>query len=91
MDSQAKHVVIASGSADVLLRFPSATGVHEAIWDQAAGSLLIEEAGGRVTDLLGQTLDFSAGRRLSHNRGLVVSNGLLHDALLTAVRRSDSE
>ena len=91
MDSQAKHVVIASGSADVLLRFPSDAGVHEAIWDQAAGSLLIEEAGGRVTDVLGRTLDFSAGRRLSYNRGLAVSNGLLHDALLAAVRRSDSE
>ena len=91
MDSQAKHVVVASGGADVLLRFPSNTGVHEAIWDQAAGSLLIEEAGGRVTDLLGRALDFSAGRRLSYNRGLAVSNGLLHEALLAAVRRSDSE
>jgi 3'(2'), 5'-bisphosphate nucleotidase len=91
MDSQAKHVVVASGGADVLLRFPSNPNMHEAIWDQAAGSLLIEEAGGRVTDLLGRGLDFSAGRRLSYNRGLAVSNGLLHDALLAAVRRSDSE
>ena len=90
MDSQAKHVVVASGGADVLLRCPSAAGVHDLIWDQAAGSLLIEEAGGRVTDLLGRALDFSAGRRLSHNRGLAASNGLLHDALLAAVRRSDA-
>jgi 3'(2'), 5'-bisphosphate nucleotidase len=90
MDSQAKHAAIASGAADVLLRFPSGKSGHEAIWDQAAGSLLIEEAGGRVTDLLGRTLDFSAGRRLLHNRGLAASNGLLHDALLAAVRRSAS-
>jgi 3'(2'), 5'-bisphosphate nucleotidase len=88
MDSQAKHAVVASGGADVLLRFPSDKGGHDAIWDQAAGSLLIEEAGGRVTDLLGRTLDFGAGRRLSHNRGLAASNGLLHDVVLAAVRRS---
>lgn len=87
MDSQAKHVVIASGGADVLLRFPSNKGGHDAIWDQAAGSLLIEEAGGRVTDLRGRTLDFSAGRHLLYNDGLVASNGLLHDAALSAVRQ----
>jgi 3'(2'), 5'-bisphosphate nucleotidase len=90
MDSQAKHVVIASGGADVLLRFPRDEGGHDAIWDQAAGSLLIEEAGGRVTDLRGRTLDFSAGRHLSYNEGLVASNGLLHDAVLAAVRQSES-
>jgi tRNA nucleotidyltransferase (CCA-adding enzyme) len=90
MDSQAKHVVIASGGADVLLRFPSHKGGHDAIWDQAAGSLVIEEAGGRVTDLRGRMLDFSAGRHLLYNEGLVASNGLLHDAVLAAVRQSGS-
>jgi 3'(2'), 5'-bisphosphate nucleotidase len=89
MDSQAKHVVIASGGADVLLRFPSEKGGHDAIWDQAAGSLLIEEAGGRVTDLRGRTLDFSAGRHLLYNEGLIASNGLLHDAALAAVRQPE--
>lgn len=90
MDSQAKHVVIASGGADVLFRFPSDESRHEAIWDQAAGSLLIEEAGGRVTDLHGRSLDFSAGRHLLYNDGLVASNGLRHDAVLAAVRQSES-
>lgn len=59
MDSQAKHVVLAGGEADLLLRFPPSNDFHDAIWDQAAGSLLIEEAGGRVTDLVGRALDFS--------------------------------
>jgi 3'(2'), 5'-bisphosphate nucleotidase len=85
MDSQAKHAVVASGDADVLLRFPTRQDVHDAIWDQAAGSLLVEEAGGRVTDLGGRRLDFSTGRHLSRNEGLVASNGLLHDAVLSAV------
>jgi 3'(2'), 5'-bisphosphate nucleotidase len=88
MDSQAKHVVLASGGADILLRFPPREGFHDAVWDQAAGSILIEEAGGRVTDLAGRQLDFSAGPRLSRNTGLAASNGPLHEALLAAVREA---
>lgn len=90
MDSQAKHVVIASGGADVLLRFPTQKGVHDAAWDQAAGSVLIEEAGGRVTDLAGRRLDFSAGRRLTSNDGLVATNGVLHDDVLNAIQQARS-
>lgn len=86
MDSQAKHVFLAAGEADLLLRFPSNAGFHDAIWDQAAGSLLVQEAGGRVTDLAGRALDFTAGRRLLRNDGLIASNGLLHEAALAAVR-----
>jgi len=85
LDSQAKHAVLASGAADVLLRFPTEQGFREAIWDEAAGSLLIEEAGGRVTDLEGCALDFSAGRRLSRNVGLAATNRVLHDAVLKAI------
>jgi hypothetical protein len=58
-----------------------------AIWDQAAGALLVEEAGGRVSDLHGLPLDFTTGRHLLRNTGLIASNGLLHDAVLGVVRR----
>ena len=89
IDSQAKHVVLASGGADALLRYPPQAGTHDAIWDQAAGSLLVEEAGGRVTDLAGRPLDLSTGRRLLRNYGVIASNGLLHDALLAAVHATE--
>jgi len=85
MDSQAKHVLLAAGAAELLLRFPSDPAYHEAIWDQAAGSLLIEEAGGRVTDTEGRSLDFTTGRRLLRNTGLIASNGLLHEAVLDVI------
>jgi 3'(2'), 5'-bisphosphate nucleotidase len=88
MDSQVKHVAIAIGRAGLLLRFPTREGFHDAIWDQAAGSLLIDEAGGRVTDLKGRSLDFSAGRRLLKNDGVVASNGRLHDAVMLGLRQS---
>ncbi|MEZ5284632.1 MAG: inositol monophosphatase family protein [Vicinamibacterales bacterium] len=84
MDSQAKHVAVAAGMADVLVRFPR-PGYREAIWDQAAGTILIEEAGGRVSDLSGRPFDFSTGRRLTQNEGVLATNGLVHDAVLSAV------
>jgi len=91
MDSQAKHVVIAAGRADVLIRVPATKTFRDKIWDQAAGSLIIEEAGGRVTDLSGTPLDFSTGRLLTHNVGVVASNGLLHPAVLNAIRNVPTE
>jgi 3'(2'), 5'-bisphosphate nucleotidase len=64
---------------------PSKLDYREKIWDQAAGSLILAEAGGRITDLHGRQLDFSAGRTLAHNRGILASNGYLHQAALEAL------
>ena len=88
MDSQAKYAVLARGEASVYLRLPApqTPDYRERIWDHAAGSILIEEAGGRVTDALGKPLDFSQGRRLQANQGIVATNGLVHDPVLEAVR-----
>jgi 3'(2'), 5'-bisphosphate nucleotidase len=91
MDSQAKLAVLAGGGADLIFRLlsPSKLTYKEKIWDQAAGSLIVEEAGGRVTDLRGEPLDFSVGSELIRNTGVVVSNGLLHEAALEALKAAD--
>lgn len=86
MDGQTKQVLLAAGAAELLMRIPIDRNYREAIWDQAAGALLVEEAGGRVTDLHGLPLDFTTGRHLLRNTGLIASNGLLHDAVLGVVR-----
>jgi 3'(2'), 5'-bisphosphate nucleotidase len=88
MDSQAKYVLLAAGQGDLYLRLlsPKQPDYREKIWDQAAGSLLVTEAGGRVTDLHGEELDFSAGRTLKHNRGILASNSILHPSALEALR-----
>jgi 3'(2'), 5'-bisphosphate nucleotidase len=80
MDSQAKYALLASGKGDILLRFlsPAEPDYKEKIWDQAAGSLVLEEAGGRITDLAGRPLDFNTGRTLQNNRGVLASNGRYH-------------
>jgi 3'(2'), 5'-bisphosphate nucleotidase len=89
MDSQAKYAVLAAGNGEILIRLlsPEAPDYSEKIWDHAAGSLIVEEAGGRVSDLDGRALDFAAGRKLTRNRGEVVTNGYLHDAVLGALAK----
>jgi 3'(2'), 5'-bisphosphate nucleotidase len=87
MDGQTKHVLLAAGAAELLMRIPIDRRYREAIWDQASGALLVEEAGGRVSDLDGRPFDFTTGRQLLRNTGLVASNGLLHDAVLDVVRK----
>ncbi len=87
MDSQAKYAVLAAGAGDLLLRLLSTAQPDycEKIWDQAAGSLVLEEAGGQISDLHGRPLDFTRGRELSANHGILASNGYLHPAALKAL------
>ena len=88
LDSQAKYALLASGTGDALLRLlsPSRPDYRERIWDQAAGSIIVEEAGGRVTDLDGKPLDFSHGRGLEANRGILATNGQLHEEILAGLK-----
>lgn len=86
MDSQAKYGAIARGDAEIYLRLPTRKGYEEKIWDHAGGVLVVEEAGGKVTDLNGAPLDFSVGPTLAKNRGVVVTNGDLHDVVLQALQ-----
>lgn len=51
-------------------------------WDVAAGILMVEEAGGKVTDMYGNTIK---NRDLS--KGLVASNGKVHEKLLRLIRK----
>lgn len=87
MDSLAKYAVLAAGDADLMMRFPTERHPYEYIWDQAAGQIAIEEAGGRVTDLNGKALDYSQGRKLLANRGVLLSNGHLHAQILSAIKK----
>jgi 3'(2'), 5'-bisphosphate nucleotidase len=87
LDSQAKYAVVASGEAEIYLRLTGHSGYVENIWDHAAGALVIEEAGGRVTDVNGSPLDFRQGSRLERNVGIVATNGHVHNDVLAALHR----
>jgi len=85
MDSQAKYCVLARGDASIYLRLPTSATYEEKIWDHAAGSLIVTEAGGFVVDTTGAPLDFSLGKTLKNNKGVIASNTDFHAKVLGAV------
>jgi 3'(2'), 5'-bisphosphate nucleotidase len=86
MDSQAKYGSIARGAGDIYLRLPVNANYQEKIWDHAAGDLIVREAGGQVTDTLGRRLDFSKGRTLAENKGVVAAPAAVHASVLEVVK-----
>jgi myo-inositol-1(or 4)-monophosphatase len=75
------HGVRRSGSAAIDLAY-TACGRIEAFWefglnpwDMAAGTLLVEEAGGAVSGMRGEALDL-------HGKYLLADNGLIHDEIV---------
>jgi myo-inositol-1(or 4)-monophosphatase len=52
-------------------------------WDVAAGALIVEEAGGRVTDTRGAPFDAMSGE-------VVATNGAIHEEMLTELIRADA-
>ena len=89
MDSQVKYAVIASGQAEIYLRIPhpDTPDYKEKIWDHAAGSLIVTEAGGRVTDIEGRELDFSKGKTLNRNRGILAATPQVHSRVIRTIAR----
>lgn len=87
IDSQCKYLAVARGEADLYLRLPTRKGYQEKIWDHAAGVLIVEEAGGCVTDIHGRAPEFSHGSTLAANVGMVVTNGRFHQQVVAAVQK----
>ncbi|KAK5136752.1 hypothetical protein LTR08_002048 [Meristemomyces frigidus] len=86
MDSQAKYGSIARGAGDLYLRLPVRKDYVEKIWDHAAGDLIVREAGGQVTDVEGKRLDFSHGRTLLENKGVIAAPKEVHARVIEAVK-----
>ncbi len=91
MDSQAKYAAVARGDADIYLRLPTRPGYREKIWDHAGGVLVVQEAGGHVTDINGQPLDFTHGVELAMNQGVVVTTGHYHEKVIQAIQQTKPE
>ncbi len=76
-----KLAQVARGDADLYLN--TYDGYHD--WDIAAGQILVEEAGGTVSNLRGDRPRYGVPGAVQHY-GLLASNGLLHEAALAAVK-----
>jgi histidinol-phosphatase len=66
------YALVAEGAAEAMVE------VGPKSWDLAAPLVIIEEAGGRLTDL--------QGRRTIHSGTVLATNGPLHDAILEQLR-----
>ncbi|KAK2754281.1 hypothetical protein FQN54_007161 [Arachnomyces sp. PD_36] len=86
LDSQAKYCSIARGAGDIYLRLPVKKDYQEKIWDHAAGDLIVREAGGQVSDINGNRLDFGKGRTLAANKGVVAATKDIHGQVIDAVQ-----
>lgn len=78
-DQDTKNFVnVAKGSIDGLIRYSPGGGW----WDLASGILLVEQAGGKVTDMKGNPL-----RNHDKTFGIVASNGHIHDELILHTKK----
>ena len=87
LDSQCKYAVVARGQADVYLRIPTSKTYIEKIWDHAAGAIIATEAGAVVSDITGAALDFTQGRLLKANRGIVCAARGVHQRVIDCIDR----
>jgi len=72
-----KASVVGHGAADAYVA-PHYAGKR---WDACAADALVTAAGGKLTDSRGELFDYRS-ERLDNDRGVVASNGLLHDAII---------
>ena len=86
MDSQAKYCSIARGAGDLYLRLPTSKTYQEKIWDHAAGVVLVQEAGGEVSDAYGKPLNFGIGRTLKENKGIIAAPKSVHAQVIEVVK-----
>jgi histidinol-phosphatase len=73
----AGYSLVAEGKAEIYVElYPEGAGLKP--WDLAPCKILVEEAGGRFTDV--------AGRPTIYTSSAVATNGLLHDTVLSLLR-----
>ena len=60
------------------------TGGRTKIWDTCGPEAILVAAGGRMSDLDGRPLSYD-GEDLYNRRGIVASNGALHDTVVTTI------
>ncbi len=81
MPSSFKAIEVAKGNATLFLSAPSKT---MNLWDLCAPQIILEEAGGRMTDVSGSPIDYSGN--LAVEKGVIASNGIIHDYVIGRLR-----
>ena len=74
--SSLKVIDVCSGTAE--LYFTMTNKIKQ--WDTCASNCLIVEAGGKMTDMLGNELEYNT-ENIYHKNGILVTNGIIHDII----------
>lgn len=84
VDSQVKYALLVRGDCTV---YPRSTGYDQCIWDVLPGAVILQQAGGRLTDESGGKLNFKTGRVVQRHTLLATSSldAELHDRVLRAL------
>ena len=73
---------ISSGEAEVYIT--TTNKMKE--WDSAASYCIISEAGGKMTDMLGNDITYN-NKEVFHQNGILVTNGLIHDKIVEEFKK----
>ncbi len=87
MDSMAKFCMVADGTADLYIKPMNENRSFS--WDFLPGVLIVNEAGGIVSDLKGNNIKFNNEKCIISAPGLVASNGILHEEILKYLKGID--
>ena len=55
-------------------------------WDTAASYCIISEAGGKMSDMLGNDISYN-NENVFHQNGILVTNGLIHEKILEEYKK----
>jgi len=87
LDSMAKLCMVADGSSELYIK--PLNMQRSFTWDFLPGELLIKEAGGKITDIRGNPIQYVNDKCKITAPGLIASNGIMHEELLNALKSSD--
>ncbi|MFW9948076.1 MAG: inositol monophosphatase family protein [Candidatus Odinarchaeota archaeon] len=87
MDSMAKFCMVADGTADLYVKPMNVNRSFS--WDFLPGVLIVNEAGGIVSDIKGNNITFNNEKCIISAAGLVASNGILHEEILKYLKGID--
>lgn len=85
IDSQTKYGLLVRGDATV---YPRITSYDQCIWDVLPGAVILQQAGGKITDHKGDQLDYKSGGRYIRNHTLLSScsaSAELHETLVSVI------
>jgi len=87
LDSMAKLCMVADGSSEIYIKPMNMQ--RSFTWDFLPGELLVKEAGGMITDIRGNQIQYVNDKCKITAPGLIASNGIRHEELLNALKSSE--